>query len=94
MKAINQREHELLLAAIKRIAMMGNCQELVPLLDSEERNLIAHFQEYRSLLAELSVCITAYEAIHHRLKVEVLGPALRKARKQNMLLGSSNVPLL
>ena len=93
MKAISYREHQLLLAAIKRISMMGSCEELVPLIDNEQRSLIAHFQEYKSLLADLSVCIAAYETIHHRLKVEVLGPALRKARKQNMVSKSSDVKI-
>jgi hypothetical protein len=87
MKAISNKEHQLLLNTIKGMEKMDNCKELFPILDREYQSLVAHFQQYRLLLTDLSVCITEYERIRHRLKVEVLGPAMRKARKRNIVSG-------
>lgn len=39
------------------------------------------YQRYQALLADLSVCINEYETLHHHLRVKVLAPALRKAKR-------------
>ncbi len=81
MKAINKRDHLAVIYALK---------QMEDLLNQEVEGFIRHsdtlselYQHYQALLVELSVCIAEYEVLHHHLKVKVLAPAIRKAKKRS-----------
>ncbi|MEQ7800189.1 hypothetical protein ABDJ41_10285 [Pedobacter sp. ASV1-7] len=40
------------------------------------------YSQYDALLVQLANCIAEYEALYKEVRVNVLGPALRQARKK------------
>ncbi len=79
MKAINKREHQSVIYALKQ--MESFLDEGTAGAVQNAKALSKLYQRYHSLLSDLSVCINEYEALHHHLRVKVLGPALRKAKR-------------
>jgi len=79
MKAINKQEHQSVIYALKQ--MENLLDEGAADAIQNARALAKLYQRYQKLLADLSVCINEYEALHHQLRVKVLGPALRKAKR-------------
>ena len=82
MKAINKREHHSVIYALKQMESLldeGTAGAI------HAKALSKLYQRYHTLLADLSVCINEYEALHHQLRVKVLGPALRKAKRDGTL---------
>lgn len=82
MKAINTKEHLLLLRAIEQAVDMTTRSELESLFNKEQKNLQAVFKRYQSLLAQLSICIAEYDRKSHYIKVSLVGPTLRQNRKK------------
>lgn len=82
MKAINNKEHLLLLRAIEQAADKTMRSELESLFNKEQEDLRAIFKHYQSLLAQLSICIAEYDRKSHYIKVNLVGPTLRQSRKK------------
>jgi len=82
MKAINNKEHLLLLRAMEQAADVGLRSELESLFNKEQKDLQAVFKRYQSLLAQLSICIAEYDRKSHYIKVNLVGPTLRQNRKR------------
>ncbi len=82
MKAINNKEHLLLLHAIEQAVDMTTRSELESLFNKEQKDLQAVFKRYQSLLAQLSICIAEYDRKSHYIKVNLVGPTLRRNRKK------------
>jgi len=79
MKAINKQEHQSVLYALKQMESL--LEEGTDEVIQNTRALAKLYQRYQTLLADLSVCINEYETLQHQLRVKVLGPALRKAKR-------------
>ncbi|RWU10808.1 hypothetical protein [Pedobacter chitinilyticus] len=78
MKAISKREHQSVIYALKQMESLldeGTASAV------HAKTLSKLYQRYHALLADLSVCINEYETLHHHLRVKVLAPALRKAKR-------------
>lgn len=82
MRAISNRKHEALITALQRLYVLKHGFELQQEMDEQVRTLCKTYQRYQRLLAELAVCIREYEELHHHLKIHVLAPALRQAKKE------------
>ncbi|WP_343534718.1 hypothetical protein [Pedobacter sp.] len=79
MKAINKQEHHSVLYALKQMeSLLGEGTDGTA---QNAKALAKLYQRYQILLADLSVCINEYETLHHHLRVKVLAPALRKAKR-------------
>ncbi len=79
MKAINKQEHQTVLYALKQMeSLLGDGRDGAV---QNAKTLAKLYQRYQTLLADLSVCINEYETLQHQLRVKVLGPALRKAKR-------------
>ena len=83
MKAINKKAHQSIILALT---------QMESLLDEGTINCVQNtkalakiYQRYQALLADLSVCINEYETLHHHLRVKVLAPALRKAKRDGVI---------
>ncbi|MFC3196471.1 hypothetical protein ACFOET_02470 [Parapedobacter deserti] len=96
MRAISSRKHRALTAAL---------QQLAELAAEHDRNGVAAgdiheglsalsdtYGRYEALLAELAETIAVYEKLHHDLRVNVLGPGLRKLRRRAKA-GNGELPL-
>lgn len=84
MKAINKREHQSVIYALKQ--MEGLLGEETDNAVQDGKALSKLYQRYHALLADLSVCINEYETLHHHLRVKVLAPALRKAKRMEQYI--------
>ena len=82
MKAINKREHHSVIYALKQMESL--LDEGTAGADQNAKALSKLYQRYHTLLADLSVCINEYETLHHHLRVKVLAPALRKAKRMEL----------
>ncbi len=82
MKAINTKEHLLLLRAMEQAAALAKLSDLETPFTKEQKNLLVIFRRYQSLLAQLSVCIAEYDRKSHHIKVNLVGPTLRQNRKR------------
>ena len=83
MKAINKQEHQSVIYALKQMeSLLGEGRAGAV---QNVKALSKLYQRYHTLLADLSACINEYEALHHQLRVKVLGPALRKAKRDGIV---------
>lgn len=82
MKAINNKEHLLLLNAIAQAADLAKVSDLETSFNKEQKDLLLIFRRYQSLLAQLSICIAEYDRKSHYIKVSLVGPVLRQSRKR------------
>lgn len=80
MIAINRKEHHKLLTAFDELEMYLSTNETTH--GEGLKELKAMFRRYDQLLQQLAGCIESYEQLHHHLRVNVLAPQLRQARKQ------------
>jgi len=78
MKAISKKEHQTVIYALKQMESLLGEETTV---NQNAKTLSKLYQRYHTLLADLSVCINEYETLHHHLRVRVLAPALRKAKR-------------
>ncbi|MGM1430190.1 hypothetical protein ACS126_13095 [Sphingobacterium lactis] len=95
MKAISKREHKALIAALQQLEDLSAAPKVTVALGNEPaggflqhiQSLSEQFGQYESLLAQLADCIAEYEAVYKEVRVNVVAPALRQARRQ---LGSKS----
>lgn len=80
MIAINRKEHHKLLTAFDELENYLSRDKII--YGEDLRELKARFRHYNQLLQQLANCIDNYEQLRHHLKVNVLAPQLRQARKQ------------
>lgn len=90
MKAISKRQHQALIAALQQLDELQQRDELpFPIGDVLADGFLQHiqslserFSHYEALLSQLAEAITEYEAMYKEVRVNVVAPALRHARKQ------------
>ena len=89
MKAISKRQHKVIIAALQQLEELQQAGVLSSLSGGELaggflqhiQSLSERFTHYEALLSQLAECIAEYEALHKEVKVNVVAPALRQARK-------------
>ncbi|RWU10803.1 hypothetical protein [Pedobacter chitinilyticus] len=83
MKAISKQEHQSVIYALKQMESLLGEERAGAVQNAKALSKL--YQRYHTLLADLSICINEYEALHHQLRVKVLGPALRKAKRDGIV---------
>ncbi len=83
MKAISKRQHQAIIAALQQLEALQQAgvvpaDGFLPHIHA----LSERFSHYENLLSQLADCITQYEALYKEVRVNVVAPALRQARKQ------------
>ncbi|MGG5902285.1 hypothetical protein [Sphingobacterium daejeonense] len=86
MRAISTRKHKALIPALQQLAESGVEPDQQDVQMKEIRDVTQALEQaygkYEQLIAMLAESITEYEKMHHRFKVEIVGPALRtRSRK-------------
>ncbi|SFC78453.1 hypothetical protein SAMN05421747_1269 [Parapedobacter composti] len=86
MQAISSRKHGALTAALQRLAELAAEHDRSGAAEGDIREGLSALSDtygrYEALLAELAETIAVYEKLHHDLRVNVLGPGLRKLRRR------------
>ncbi|MFC3196256.1 hypothetical protein ACFOET_01390 [Parapedobacter deserti] len=88
MKAISKRQHNALVAALNHLQELQgdgsrSSSGAIPTPATEGRQrLEAAYARYEILLAQLADCIAEYNALHRSIRVGIVAPALRQARKK------------
>ncbi|MCT1523856.1 hypothetical protein [Sphingobacterium hotanense] len=82
MKAISKRHHRTLMAALRQLEELQQTG-VVPADGFLQyiQSLSERFAHYETLLSQLADCISEYEALHKEVRVNVVAPTLRQARK-------------
>lgn len=83
MKAISKRQHQAIIAALQQLEALQQ-QGVVPAggFLPHIQALSERFSHYENLLAQLAECIAEYETMYKEVRVHVVAPALRQARRQ------------
>ena len=83
MKAISKRQHTAIIATLQQLQEL-HAQGVLPAggFLQHIQSLSERFSHYEDLLSQLADCITGYEALYKAVRVNVVAPALRQARKQ------------
>ena len=83
MKAISKREHTAIISALQQLEALQQAGVLpADGFLSCIQQLSERFIQYESLLFKLATCIAEYEAMYKEVRVNVVAPALRQARKE------------
>ncbi|MCT1523849.1 hypothetical protein [Sphingobacterium hotanense] len=82
MKAISKRQHRAIIAALQQLEELQQAGVLpAGGFLQHIQTLSERFSHYENLLSELAETITDYEALHKEIRVNMVAPALRQARK-------------
>ncbi|MGJ1265361.1 hypothetical protein [Sphingobacterium spiritivorum] len=84
MKAISKRQHRAIIYNLQQLEDLQQVNGVLPAGDffQHVQFLNERFSQYEALLSQLADCITEYETLQKEIRVNVVAPALRQARKQ------------
>ncbi|MFN0293112.1 hypothetical protein [Pedobacter helvus] len=87
MKAISNREHKLLLTALRQLEELQKSGEATFPADGfvqHIQSLNESFTHYEFLIMQLADCILAYQTIYKEIRTNVVVPRLRQVKKKPM----------
>ncbi|MCT1525032.1 MULTISPECIES: hypothetical protein [Sphingobacterium] len=83
MKALSKRQHRTIIATLQQLNELAQAAVLpADGFIQHIQSLGERYSHYETLLVQLADCIVEYEAMQKDIRVSVIAPALRQARKQ------------
>lgn len=87
MKAISKRQYITVLTALKQLQELHeqglSCCQTADGFLPQIRTLSEQYSQYETLLVQLANCIAEYEVMQKDVRVNIIAPALRQARKKS-----------
>ena len=84
MRSLSKKKHEALIEALRALEEWSDNNPVVHENGIQEdiRQLQILFARYEELISELGDCISAYQTMHKRLRIDVLAPQFRIIRNR------------